>query len=69
MKKRLKLKESVQGWLLIHAFGLILYLAIFSLLFGSKELGSIFACGVMTIAIIGEILIKISKNLLTSLAK
>ena len=71
MKKRLVLKESVKEWLVIHAFGLALYLAIFAWLFDSRKWGLIFACGFMGIAIVGEILIKIfkeiSKKVLTKL--
>lgn len=73
MKKRLVLKESVKEWLLIHAFGLTIYLAMFAWLFDSRKWGLIFACGAMVFVIIGEILIKIfkkvSKNLLTKLTK
>ena len=62
IKKRLVLKESVKEWLVIHAFGLAIYLSIFAWLFDSRKWGLIFACGFMGIAIVGEILIKIFKN-------
>ena len=73
IKKRLVLKESVKEWLVIHAFGLTLYVSIFAWLFDSRKWGLIFACGFMSVAIILEITYKIfkkiSKNLLTKLAK
>jgi hypothetical protein len=62
IKKRLVLKESVKEWLVIHTFGLTLYVSIFAWLFDSRKWGLIFACGFMGVAIIGEILIKIFKN-------
>jgi hypothetical protein len=73
IKKRLKLKENVKEWLAIHAFGLMFYVAIFAWLFDSRKWGLIFACGFMALFIALEILVKIfkkvSKNLLTKLAK
>jgi hypothetical protein len=73
IKKRLVLKESVKEWLVIHAFGLAIYLSIFAWLFDSRKWGLIFACGFMALFIALEILVKIfkkvSKNLLTKLAK
>lgn len=73
MKKRLRLKQSVQEWLAIHLFVSTMYLAIFAWLFDDRWLGLVFTGIAMGLVIIGEIIYKIikkvAKNLLTKLAK
>ena len=72
-RKRLVLKQWVQEWLAVHAFGYMMYIAIFAWLFDDRWVGLGFATvamlGVIAIEIIYKIFKKIAKNLLTKLAK